>query len=84
MQVHFFLLKDIDLSGLKRIELAGMEKNAACSFEVRLDAVDGKLIGQCGANPALASLETTAGRHNVYVVFTGTGGSITTINMKDK
>lgn len=84
----FLLLKDIDLNGLNGIELAGTDKSTAGPFEVRLDAVNGKLIGQKATEnssiAALAGLEATAGRHDIYLVFNEAGGRITAINMKDK
>ncbi|HKG07413.1 MAG TPA: PQQ-dependent sugar dehydrogenase [Pedobacter sp.] len=84
----FIQLNNIDLTGIKAIELTGTDKKASGSFEIRLDVADGKVIGQSSA-PAdglktLAGLTATTGKHNVFIVFTEGAGKVTAITVKDR
>lgn len=80
-------LSDIDLSGLRAVELVGADQRASGAYEVRLDSANGKVIGQSstvnGINTA-AKLIPGSGRHNLIIVFTEAMGTIATIKIKDR
>lgn len=83
----YIQLKNIDLNSLKAIELTGTDKKPSGAFEVRLDAADGRLIGQSSAandQKTQALLTATTGKHNLYIVFSATDGKVTAINVKDR
>ena len=81
-------LKNIDLTGIKKLELAGTDKKASGAFEVRLDAADGKVIGHSAASvdgqKTSADLISSGGKHDVFIVFAEGAGKVTAINIKDR
>lgn len=85
----FIQLKNIDLTGIKGLELIGTEKKSSGNFEVRLDSADGKVIGQSSgasaeAQKIAANLASSTGKHDLFVVFTEGAGKVTAINVKDR
>jgi hypothetical protein len=74
-------------SGPNRFEAFVAGRDAAGSIELRLDSTDGELIGSC---PVVASntawtaetitLDEPRGKHDVYMVFKGTAGSLPQID----
>ncbi len=76
----WFAMKDVDLTGIKMVNLvAGWQTPPAIGFdfEVRLDAVDGNVIGtgslntpQTGQNSAIQILfAKTSGKHTLYISY---------------
>lgn len=86
---NYVLLKQIDLGGLKSLALNSPHERIDGAFEVRLDNVDGNVIGTSGspdkeARRLTATLAETTGRHDVYIVFTRRGSRFASISVSDK
>ncbi|MES2457368.1 MAG: PQQ-dependent sugar dehydrogenase [Bacteroidota bacterium] len=80
-------LSNIDLTGLKALELVGTDQKASGAYEVRLDSIDGKVIGQSAAangKSTRANLTAATGKHNLVIVFTEGAGQVTAINVKNQ
>jgi len=72
----YLLIKNIDLSGLKSLSINPGAETASGNIEVRIGAVDGKLIGTAAlsdGNVVSTTIVPTAGRQNLYLVFTQRG-----------
>lgn len=85
----YLLLKELDLTDIKSMEIAGTNRKGAGALQVRLDALDGTMLGQAVADtaetkPVVARLTPSSGKHDVYVVFDEPGAQITSIQVKDK
>jgi cytochrome c len=85
----YVLLKQVDLSGLKGIMIAGAEERGCGAYEVRLDSAEGNLLGRSGATEngaktLSAPLAEARGKHDLYIVFTEPGGRISSITVKDE
>lgn len=85
----YLQLKNIDLTGLKGIDLKGTDKTGTGSFEIRLDHPNGKAIGQSAppgvaGQTASAALTPVVGKHDVYIVFSQTGSKVTSLEVKNK
>lgn len=85
----YVLLKQIDLSGLKSLAIAGSEGKGSGGFQVRLDKTDGQLIGQSAisgnaSHVDAAQLSEVSGKHDVYIVFNEEGGHITSLTVNDR
>ncbi len=84
----YLLLKSIDLTDVKRLEVTGTNRKAAGGYQVRLDAAGGRVIGQAvspGAEikPVASQLLPTTGKHDVYIVFDDVDAQITSIAVKN-
>ncbi|TCC97161.1 PQQ-dependent sugar dehydrogenase [Pedobacter hiemivivus] len=72
----YLLLRNIDLSSLKSLSINPGAERASGQIEIRTGAVDGKLIGTAAlaeGNIVTTTLIPTAGRQNLYLVFTQPG-----------
>ena len=83
------LLKNADLKGIKSVTVAGSNSTGPGTFEVRVGAADGKVIGHSTAaatssEPLTAPLEEMAGRQDVYLVFDTVGARISGITVNNK
>ncbi|WP_295078907.1 carbohydrate-binding protein [Ruminococcus sp.] len=81
--------RDIDLTNAKTADFRLASNGAEAAIEVRLDAPDGKLISRMDVkgtgdwqkwSTQTCNIEETAGRHDVYLVFTGEEGYLFNIN----
>ena len=85
----YLLLNEFDLTDIKSLEIVGSSRKGAGALQVRLDALDGTMIGQAVADtadtkPVVAFLTPTSGKHDVYVVFDEPGAQITSIRVKNR
>ena len=72
----YLLMSDIDLSTLKSIVFTPGDQSASGTIEVRIGAVDGKLIGMASLKEGASNftnLVSTTGKQNLYLVFTEAG-----------
>ena len=86
-------LKNVDLTGITQMEFTAVAPKAQLNaagglIEIRMDSPTGKLIGKSdfigdggfGSKPVVVNLESVAGFHNLYLVFTNPdvkqGGSL--------
>ena len=81
--------KDIDLTGADKIDFRVASNGSDAVLEVRLDSPDGKLIGSTDVTNTggwqewitkTCNIETTSGKHDVYLVFTGGESYLFNIN----
>lgn len=85
----YLALKQIDLTGIKSLEVNGTNKKAAGALQVRLGAPDGNVIGEAASagseiKPLMLQLTPTVGKHDVYFVFNEPESQITSIRVRDK
>jgi cytochrome c len=84
----YLLLKQIDLTDIKSLVIAGTSGRSSGGVQVRLDKPDGALIGQGNAgkdtNAVIAAISAATGKHDVYLVFSEVGGQITSVLLKDQ
>jgi cytochrome c len=83
------LLKNIDLTDIKTVEIIGTNRKSPGSLTIRLDAPDGMLIGKAVSTSSetkavVTQLTPTNGKHDLYLVFEEAGGQITSILVKDR
>lgn len=80
---------DIDLTGMKSIDARISSNTIGSIIEIRLDAIDGELIGEIPVTKTFgiqhwktnsANITPTAGVHDIYLVFTGGDGYLHNIN----
>ncbi|WP_295119627.1 PQQ-dependent sugar dehydrogenase [uncultured Chitinophaga sp.] len=85
----WILLKQADLKDIKSVTVTGSNSVGPGAFEVRVGAVDGKVIGHSEAQvtpstPLTAPLDETAGKQDVYLVFDAVGARISGITVNNK
>lgn len=83
----YLALKNVDLTGIKRIAFVSGEKTASGTLEVRSGSADGKLIGKAtisNAGAGAAELSNTSGRTDIYLVFTEPGIQLKEFELMNK
>jgi cytochrome c len=83
----YLVLSNVDLTGIKRIQMASGDKGAKGTVEVRLGSTEGQLIGKTtvGDNAdGIADLTATSGRKDIYFVFTKPGIKVRDLTMLNK
>ncbi len=73
-------MKNIDLTDIRGIEFITRETQNG-SIEIHLDNPTGKLIGKTEGNSAIAKLEPTNGKYNLWFVFKDKGTKLSSIRM---
>ena len=83
----YLMLSNIDLTDIKKIQLASAEKGVKGTVEVRLGSVDGAVIGKTSVAEnadGIVDLTLTSGRRDVYFVFTKPGIKLKELTMINK
>ena len=85
----WIMYNKIDLTGMNSIKARVSGKTTGSIIEVRLDAVDGTLIGEIPVSNTdgnqnwvtdSVNIQATTGEHDIYLVFTGGDGYLYNIN----
>ena len=80
----YIQMKNIDLTGIKRMEFISEENGLNGDVEIRLDSASGKLIGKASLSNPTALLTPSIGKHSIWLVFLDKGTKLTALRMHNK
>ncbi|TKC09589.1 PQQ-dependent sugar dehydrogenase [Pedobacter frigoris] len=75
------LMKNVDLTDLKKMEFITDGKGIDGDVEVHIDSVDGRLIGKASASNSVVALVPITGKHSLWFVFLEKGTKLSAIKM---
>ncbi|MEJ2881219.1 hypothetical protein WAE59_07625, partial [Pedobacter sp. GR22-6] len=76
----FLHMKEVDLTELKGIEFA-INGEPKGSIEIHLDSPTGPIIGKTEGTSAIANLQATKGKRNLWFVFSEKGSQVSALRM---